>query len=214
MTKPITTADSNGKPIKRRRSPKGEMRREEILEAAMRHFAHDGYQSASFAAIAQDVGLTLPGLLHYFPTKVNLLLAILNRRDIESMPTLTREGEGWRSFLHGLVAVAQRNQTIPGVVRTFAVLNAESLTKDHPAEAWFSERIIWARDTVADILQAGIDAGELKADINCNNIVAELIAMMDGLQMLWLRNPADFDMVSIFADYIERLIASIEAKPV
>lgn len=205
------TPNSDDKPIRRRKSPKGELRREEILDAAMRHFAHDGYQSSSFAAIAEEVGLTLPGLLHYFPTKVDLLLAILNRRDIENTPSLTKDGEGWRHFLHGLVAVTQRNQAIPGVVRTFAVLNAESLTRNHPAEGWFGERVELVRSAVKSVLEAGVKAGELKPDLNCANIAAEVIAMMDGLQMLWLRNPDEFDMVAIFADYIERLIVSIEA---
>lgn len=212
MAQNKNTTNPDGKPIKRRKSPKGEMRREEILDAAMRHFAHDGYQSSSFAAIAEEVGLTLPGLLHYFPTKVDLLLAILNRRDIENTPSLTKDGEGWRHFLHGLVAITQRNQKIPGVVRTFAVLNAESLTRNHPAEGWFGERVGLVRTAVRDVLEAGVKAGELKPDLQCGNVAAEVIAMMDGLQMLWLRNPEEFNMVAIFADYIERLIAAIE-KP-
>lgn len=206
--KAVETAERK---IKRRKSPKGAMRREEILNAAMLHFAHDGYQNSSFAAIAEDVGLTLPGLLHYFPTKVDLLLAILNKRDVDSLPVLTQDGDDWRHFLLGLVEVVRRNQTIPGVVRTFAVLNAESLTRDHPAEQWFGIRVGEAKAHIVRALKAGLDAGNIRQDIEPDNIAAELIAMMDGLQMLWLRKPREFDMHLIFADYVDRLIGSIEA---
>ncbi|MEG1678687.1 MAG: helix-turn-helix domain-containing protein, partial [Stenotrophomonas sp.] len=72
QTSPITRA--------RRRSPKGEKRRQQILDAAMRVFARDGYSNASIAEVATDVGLTLPGLLHYFPSKTDMLLAVLEVR--------------------------------------------------------------------------------------------------------------------------------------
>lgn len=201
------------KPIRRRKSVKGQIRRAEILDAAMRHFADDGYQSASFAAIAEDVGLSLPGLLHYFPSKVDLLLAILDKRDIDSTPMLTKNGEkNWRYCLLGLVDVVKRNQTIAGVVRTFAILNAESLTRNHPAEAWFATRLNDVKATLVDNLTTGIKDGELKSDLDAERIAAELIAMMDGLQMLWLRRPDEFDMAAIFSAYVDRLIDTIVTR--
>lgn len=205
--------DGAEKTIRRRKSIKGQIRRAEILDAAMRHFADDGYQSASFAAIAEDVGLSLPGLLHYFPSKVDLLLAILDKRDIDSMPMLTKNGErNWHHCLLGLVEVVKRNQTISGVVRTFAVLNAESLTRDHPAEAWFASRLNEVKEILVINLKNGIEDGELKTDLNAENLAAELIAMMDGLQMLWLRQPNEFDMATIFSAYIDRLIKAIDTR--
>ncbi len=200
--------------IRHRKSPKGERRREEILNAAMRHFANDGYQSSSFAAIAEDVGLTLPGLLHYFPTKVDLLLAVLSKRDEEIVKDLTKESDGWRLCLLGLISIVEHNQTIPGVIRTFAILNAESITKDHPAENWFADRVAKTTGYISTVLKAGIKSGELRSEIEPDHIAAELIAIMDGLQMLWLRKPQQFDMLSVFSDYIHRLIETIEApKP-
>ncbi|NHT78545.1 TetR/AcrR family transcriptional regulator [Rhizobiaceae bacterium CRRU44] len=201
---------SDGSSIKRRKSSKGIIRREEILTAAMRHFASAGYQSASFAAIAADVGLSLPGLLHYFPTKVDLLLAILDKRDLESTSAIDASSANWRTFLLGLIEVARNNQTIPGVVQAFSVLNAESLTTDHPAQAWFASRVHDLKGNLVLSLQKGLTAGELKADTDPDIIAAELIAMMDGLQMLWLRSPEEFDMVTIFSAYTHRLIAAIE----
>lgn len=199
-------------PGKKWKSPKGMIRREAILAAAMQHFAKDGYQNASFAAIAAEVGLSLPGLLHYFPTKVDLLLAILEKRDIESASAVGEEYADWRKVLLGLVEIARANQKIPSVVQVFAVLNAESLTTDHPASAWFAARVSHLQKNLVSSFQKGMAAGELRQDIDPHSIAAELISMMDGLQMLWLRSPDEFDMVTVFSAYVGRLIEAIEVR--
>ncbi|WP_234791283.1 TetR/AcrR family transcriptional regulator [Agrobacterium rubi] len=197
---------------RRRKSPKGAARREAILAAAMQHFAKDGYQSASFASIALDVGLSLPGLLHYFPTKVDLLLAVLEKRDIDNAPHVGEDYRDWHKVLHGLVGVAETNQTIPNVVQAFAVLNAESLTADHPASAWFASRVGTLKKNLVGCLQKGIADSEIRPETDPHSIAAELISMMDGLQMLWLRSPEEFDMVTVFSNYIKRLIDAIELR--
>jgi AcrR family transcriptional regulator len=154
----------------------------------------------------------LPGLLHYFPTKVDLLLAILEKRDLESASSVGTKYDDWRKVLLGLTDVARSNQTIPNVVQAFAVLNAESLTKDHPASTWFALRVSHLTKNLVFSLQKGISEGEIKPEIDPSSIAAELIGMMDGLQMLWLRSPEEIDMVKIFSSYINRLIETIELR--
>ncbi|KER69966.1 TetR family transcriptional regulator [Burkholderia cepacia] len=208
MTAP--KAKSN-RPGTKNKSNHGSDRREEILAAAVRRFSKDGYQKASIAAIANDVGLSQPGLLHYFPTKVDFLLAILERRDLESAPILRGTLE-WRALLQALVDAVQRNTQNPDVVKAFAILNAESLTVEHPAQAWFLERALNLRANIAASLQRGVETKELRADLDCHSIAAELIGFMDGLQMFWLRAPDHIDMGEAFSAYIERLIQSITAR--
>jgi AcrR family transcriptional regulator len=198
----------SGHEKRQRRSRKGETRREEILAAAMRRFAEDGYQSAAIGDIARDVGLSLPGLLHHFPTKVDLLLAILDKRDLESADILGHEGSELRSLLAGMVEVFRRNAEMPEVVRAFAILNAESLTKDHPAKAWFLDRATRLQNDIAAAFERAIADGTLDGD--AGTMAAELIAVMDGLQMLWLREPARFDMVGGLEAYVGRLLAGLD----
>jgi AcrR family transcriptional regulator len=198
---------------RRRNSAKGASRREAILAAAMHRFSREGYQSAAIADVAKDVGLSLPGLLHHFPTKVDLLLAILDKRDLESSAAIDIGQANWRAFLLGLIQIAKYNTSIPEVVRAFAILNAESLTHNHPAKAWFGNRAQQLQANIAAKLEDGVLRGEVKRDVDCPAIAAEVIAMMDGLQMLWLRDPTSFDMVGAIASYIERLILDLRATP-
>ncbi|MBX5230010.1 TetR/AcrR family transcriptional regulator [Rhizobium sp. NLR9b] len=194
---------------RRRRSRKGEERRAEILAAAMRRFAEDGYQNAAIGDIAQDVGLSLPGLLHHFPTKVDLLLAILAKRDRDSADFIGHYRSDLRGLLKGMVEIFRRNAGMIEVIRAFAILNAESLMKDHPAKAWFLARATEMQKDIAATFQRAIADGLIDKRVDSRAMAAELIAVMDGLQMLWLRDPDRFDMVGGLEAYVGRLLASL-----
>lgn len=194
---------------RRRRSRKGETRRMEILAAAMRRFAEDGYQNAAIGDIARDVGLSLPGLLHHFPTKVDLLLAILAKRDLDSADFIGHYRADLRGLLRGMVEIFRRNAGMIEVIRAFAILNAESLMKDHPAKAWFLDRTAEMQKHIAATFERAGDDGSINAGIDGEAMAAELIAVMDGLQMLWLRDPDRFDMVGGLEAYISRLQTSL-----
>jgi AcrR family transcriptional regulator len=200
------------KDIRRRRSIKGENRREAILDAGMRIFARDGFTSASIQSVAKEVGLSLPGLLHHFPTKVDLLLAILERRDVNSLALMEGGTGDWRDALANLKRINRANAEVPSMIRTFSLLNAESLIEDHPAAEWFAERAIMVRMVIVDILERGKARGEICTTIIAEDIAAEIISMMDGMQMLWLRDQARTDMIRMFDTFIDRLIADLSEK--
>lgn len=196
----------------RRHSQKGSSRREEILAAAMRRFAEDGYQNAAIGDVARDVGLSLPGLLHHYPTKVDLLLAVLDRRDHEAMLVVGHLPDDVGNLLSGLVGLCRANVEIAEVVRAFAVLNGESLTKNHPATSWFIERSRQLQREIGAIFERAAAEGRMRADVNSTALATELIAVMDGLQTLWLRDPHQFDMVAALQLYVERLTRDIELR--
>jgi AcrR family transcriptional regulator len=60
--------------------PTAEQRREQILDAAMTVFAQKGYKVATTKEIADLVGVTPPLLYSYFPSKRELLAAVVAER--------------------------------------------------------------------------------------------------------------------------------------
>ena len=66
---------------KRRRIPKGDLRKVDIIKAALVIFARDGFAGASLSNIAKVAGISQVGLLHHFPNKLALLQAVLDHRD-------------------------------------------------------------------------------------------------------------------------------------
>ena len=71
---------------RRRRGPyaKSAERRRQIVDAAFELFAAHGYRGASLQDVADRVGLSQTGLLHYFPSKRELLIAVLAKRGTNS----------------------------------------------------------------------------------------------------------------------------------
>ena len=67
------------RPDKPGRRLKAEVRRERILEAAMRVFAEQGYERASFGAIAKLAGISRPVVYDHFASKEELHLVLLER---------------------------------------------------------------------------------------------------------------------------------------
>ncbi|MHB8576077.1 MAG: TetR/AcrR family transcriptional regulator [Dehalococcoidia bacterium] len=63
----------------RARKQAAEVRRETVLDAAVRVFARDPYRSAGTAAIAREAGIAEPTIYRYFSSKRELYLAAVDR---------------------------------------------------------------------------------------------------------------------------------------
>src|SRR5690349_12693157 len=117
---------------------KGRAKRRDILDQAMTLFGEAGYRGASLREIAARCGLSHPGLLHHFPTKEALLLAVLEHRDEVDAELLS--GRAGLAMLRGLIGLTALNATRPGIVELFTVLSAEATAAGHPAHGYFARR--------------------------------------------------------------------------
>src|SRR5699024_9803331 len=88
---------------------------------------------------ADAAGLTPQGLLHYFPNKSALLLAVVAERE-RATAAFLEDDSGSGSVLDGFVAALRHNIEEPNLVELMAVLSAESTSPDHPTHDWFVER--------------------------------------------------------------------------
>jgi AcrR family transcriptional regulator len=180
--------------------------RERILDAAVLAFAEQGYEGTSLARIAEAVGLSQPGLLHHFPSKRSLLLAVLERRDMIDSKRITADGERTGlAALDAFVELVEHNATVPGLVQSFSVLAGESAAEQHAGRQYFTQRYAGIRAQLCAHLRAGIERGEIRPDIDCTALATEVFALMDGLQLQWLHDPEGADMVAVFRAYINRL---------
>jgi AcrR family transcriptional regulator len=177
---------------------RSEERRAEIVRAALEVIAERGYRGASLAAVAERVGLTQQGLLHYFPTKDALLVAVLKERDQWDAVPDTR----WRVDL--LASLVEYNAMRPNIIQTFSALLGESVTDGHPARAYFTERYAQVRENMAAVLRA--EYGEqLPNGLTPERTAPLLVAVMDGLQYQWLLDPESVDMPGAFRDFLRLL---------
>jgi AcrR family transcriptional regulator len=184
------------------RAARGAAARDRVVRSALQAYATNGYAGSSLAGIATAAGLTNAGLLHHFPSKEELLVAVLQERDRVDGERFHLRGFVGLEALDALVHLVEANTSTPGLVRAFTVLMGESAAEDHPAGRWFRERYPRRCDNLAAALHAGIDRGEIRPDTDCDAVAVEIIAMMDGLQVQWVLDPERVDMAQIFAHYI------------
>jgi AcrR family transcriptional regulator len=181
----------------------GIKRREEILDAAQQLFSVQGFRGAALADIAAEVGLTVAGLLHYFPSKVDLLAAVLKRRDDSFAPPYERTLADTGSFCKAVHEVMAQIVASPDTLRLFITLAAESTDPEHPSHAYFQARYRVSREHFTALLAEAKERGEI--DPVASGPV--LIAVLDGLQLQWLLNP-EFD---IFGE-LDRYLATISLR--
>ncbi|MCX5407408.1 TetR/AcrR family transcriptional regulator [Streptomyces sp. NBC_00335] len=180
---------------------RSEERRVEIVRAALEVIAERGYRGAALGTVAERVGLTQQGLLHYFPSKEALLVAVLEERDRWDTGGGTRAlADAWRPDL--LASLVEYNAMRPGIVQTFSALLGESVTDGHPAREFFAERYAQVRAAMADVLRAEY-GDRLPSGLTPEQAAPLLAAVMDGLQYQWLLAPESVDMPGTFRAFLD-----------
>lgn len=174
-------------------------RKSEILQYASEHFAQHGFRGATLSSIADSVGLTEPGLLHYFPSKVELLqevLAYRDRTDREKYQAIIAQDAA--PLLDALQDLVAANQHRPGLVQLFTVMVAESITADHPSHDFFVQRYRKIKGDLFEYLSGYFQREGLHQDVDLAQLAAVIFAVMDGLQVQWLLDPENVNMTAAF----------------
>jgi AcrR family transcriptional regulator len=162
------------------RKARGEARREQILDVAMRTFAAHGFRGASLSAIAAEAELSEPGLLHHFASKRELLLAVLLETEARAK-ALAAERDGDYTGL--LVEIARGHEADPSFIRFFLVLSAESLDPAHPAHDWFRDRYDRTRALLAEWIADDQRRGLVRVDVDAALAARTIVAVLDGLEL-------------------------------
>jgi AcrR family transcriptional regulator len=176
--------------VARGRYAKGVAKREEILQVALDVVAEVGYRKASNREIAARVGLTQPGLMHYFGSREELYIEVLRARDERDLDEFMDPDPTFAGFL----SIIEHNIAVPGLVRLFVEFSAEATMAGHPAHDYFVERYAWARGILTGVIERAHAAGELGPTLDPKIAVDIVLAAADGLQVQWLLDP-EVDMV-------------------
>lgn len=167
----------------------GDARKRQILDAALDLFSARGFNAVSVADLATRVGMTQAGLLHHFPTKADLMLAVLQERETRNSLDEERDLNAGADYVTSFINRLEENEKNPVLVQLFAVLSAESLSVTHPSHEWFVQRY---EKTVADMTNAiseMIDEPRLPAGATAETVARWVIGLADGLRLQWLLNP-------------------------
>ena len=190
-----------------------EDRGRQILDATLLLIGQRGYYGFSIREVAERCGITVAGVLHHFRSKIRLLVALLeDRHEQDAVAIMTRlklsatvaaASLALEEALGILREVVLRNSRQPDVVRLYSMLRAEALFPDHPAFEYFAMR----EKKAQEIVMALID-GKVK---NSRSTSLHIIAVMNGLESLWLRDPKGFNLVEEWSRAAERIFGLAES---
>jgi len=190
--------------MKSRTTARGRARRDQLLDVALEAFAAKGYRGTSVGAIAERVGMSEPGLLHHFPTKVALLQATLEHHQTRSrVQAYAPVGERTPSFPERLERLAAGHEEDSGFARLLLVIAAESIEADHPSHDWFVARYDTVRRAFERELAADQGSGMLASDVDVSALARLLVAVLDGLEFQFLLGCGALDIVTPLRHLLE-----------
>ncbi|MEW2298249.1 helix-turn-helix domain-containing protein [Streptomyces sp. NPDC006743] len=160
---------------------KGEAKRTEILHAALEIFAAEGYRGTSLRKVAARCNLSLPGLMHYFDSKEDLLTQVLRMRD-----ETARVRQDERTSPESYREIIRESARTPGLVELFVSMAAAAGDPGHPAHEHFAQRYPVLRDRVAAFVQKRMDEGRMTTVVPAERLAVLLLAVADGIQLQWL----------------------------
>jgi AcrR family transcriptional regulator len=184
------------------RQPRGDLRRQQIIDAAVELFASKGYRGTGVSALAERVGMTATGLLYYFGTKERLLREVVAERDrmdaIDPGAAFPLE-----LTLSSLRDIGRHNVETAILTRLYLVLGVESLDPDDPLH---DET---ARQFVRALLIDEQTRGRVRQDVDVDQIALEVIATIMGAEYQWFTDPERVDLATAMETYFDQLIARL-----
>jgi AcrR family transcriptional regulator len=193
---------------------RGVERRRAIIDAAIEHFAREGYRGTGIAAIAEQAGVTTGGLLHHFGSKERLLVEVLKRRDQEAVDAFEDMGKESVAADFALWAdVASWNEQRASLTALYTVLQAESIDPGHPAHRYFVQRGRVVRELLRATLRTGVARGQLRDDIDTEAKAAEIHAFLDGASLVWLPTGEPGGLRRLVEGYLAGQLALMAAGP-
>ncbi|KRA26053.1 TetR family transcriptional regulator [Microbacterium sp. Root61] len=192
----------------------GRERRARIIADATALFAAEGYADTSLRDIAAKVGVSKSTLLHHYPSKEELLSAVLRERDqrIDQQPLPVGRARAAEELRQIPAGAARSAATTPGLIEVYAVLSCEALPADHPAHAYFEDRFTRVIDYFAELLRLAQADGDLPSHRDPEFEAIWLVALWDGLQYQWLYDRDSVDIAAHLTAHLDDVLPRTEAS--
>ena len=165
--------------------PKGQAKREEIISATLTLIGQYGFDNLSLRDVADSVGLSQAGLLHYFSSKNELLTAVLREYDSIDLVFL-KDTLVHSNYRHVLGALTSRSDDYPALTQLRTAIQAQAKSKDHPGHSFMINRYRTIIDTLEKVLAAEQEAGRLTPAISSKTLAQIISAFINGLDSQWM----------------------------
>lgn len=175
-----------------------EQRRQAILDAAMEVFIGKGYQLATINDISAHCNLSVGALYRYFPTKGEIMLALVEERLGRTPATFARltekAGDPWERLVSCVnLFTSALGVRHPSTGRLLLVTLTEAV-HDSEVRRGLHQRFGALREYLRTIIADGVAAGTFRPDADPDALATLLLLTADGGTVYWVTGTPDLDL--------------------
>lgn len=149
-----------------------------ILAAATQLFGAQGYEATSIQAIAESVGIRKQSLLYHYPSKEQLLHAVIEAWLLhwrEELPRLLARSSGYDRFSASVSALLEFFREEPNRAR---LALREMLDRPEDLQQQMREHLSPWMQLLTDYIRMGQASGLLRPDVNPESYVIQVMLMV------------------------------------
>ena len=182
----------------------------QILEAAVKVFARQGFHQSTIAQIAKEAGVADGTIYLYFKNKDDILVQFFSFRAKQVFESFREEvdraetsSDKLRNLVRRHLAEFQRDRD--GAV----VYQVETHQNSRLAESQIKEMSKMYRDLISEIVEKGQQEGTIRKDLYVGLVKRFIIGAVDEVINTWLHSNGEYDLVSMADPLVELFITGI-----
>ena len=186
----------------------------QILEAAVKVFARQGFYQSTIAQIAKEAGVADGTIYLYFKNKDDILVQFFSYRTKQVFESFREEvdraqtsADKLRNLVRRHLAEFQRDRD--GAV----VYQVETHQSSRLAEDQIREMSQMYRDLISEIVEQGQQEGTIRKDLYVGLVKRFIIGAVDEVINTWLHSNGEYDLVSMADPLVELFMTGIAQKP-
>jgi len=182
----------------------------QILEAAVKVFARQGFHQSTVAQIAREAGVADGTIYLYFKNKDDILVQFFSFRTKQVFESFREEvdraetsSDKLRNLVRRHLAEFQRDRD--GAV----VYQVETHQNSRLVETQIKEMSKMYRDLISEIVEQGQQEGTIRKDLYVGLVKRFIIGAVDEVINTWLHSNEEYDLVSMADPLVELFIKGI-----
>jgi TetR/AcrR family fatty acid metabolism transcriptional regulator len=182
----------------------------QILEAAIKVFARQGFHQSTVAQIAREAGVADGTIYLYFKNKDDILVQFFNFKTKQVFDRFRREVDRADSSLAKLGDLVRMHLEEFQADRDMAIVyQVETHQNSRLAEAQIKEMSQMYRDIISEIVEQGQQEGTIRKDLYVGLVKRFIIGAVDEVINTWLHSDGEYDLVSMAGPLVELFVRGI-----
>jgi AcrR family transcriptional regulator len=192
-----------------------EEKRAQIALAAVEVFGNKGFDRTRIEDVAKAAGVGKGTIYEYFKNKKELMdgaLEVLMSHMADGLMPPTDSG---KSPLEVLKEMTRKTvEAIRHVADAYRFFLEYMLIASRSGEDYggFKDILIDYRASLTNLIEAGIESGEIRSDVDAKGAAAAFAAWFDGAIFHWIVLPEDGSLEAMGESYLDMIIRGLEAK--